>query len=296
MIKHLAISGGGPLFFNMYGAIKKAEEVNIWSKANIETLHGTSAGAILCLILALDYSWDILDNYIINRPWHKVFSFNVLNIYEYYESNGILNIKFIEEVFIPLFKGLGIKKTVTFKEFYEITNKKLYVYTTKFDTFDVAEFSMDETPDVSVLEAVYASCTLPILFQPRKINDCVFIDGCIFLDNPLAKTIEKGYDENSILVISKKKREQTTTDITDMNVFDYLLFLMNALFTKTQIVCKDNVCKNNIEITSKLSDLANFFSMAENPSDRETAINRGKEDVDAFISKQIVENSQDSLA
>lgn len=284
MIEHLVISGGGPLFLNMYGAIKRAEEEKLWSKPDIKTFHGTSAGAILSLILALDYTWDILDNYIINRPWQNILSFDVLNIYTYYETNGILDITFIEEVFMPLFKGVGIEKNITFSEFEILTGKKLYFYTTQYNTFSVAELSSDATPHISILEAVYASCTLPILFKPRKINDIVYIDGCIFLDNPLAKAMEKGYAPETVLAITKKSRKLEETDVVGINIFEYIMCLMNSLFTKTQLICLDTTGITQIPISSTLSDLANFFNMAESATYRQTAINKGIADTEAFIS------------
>ncbi len=284
MIEHLVISGGGPLLLNMYGAIKQAEIANLWRKSDIKTLHGTSAGALLSLILALDYTWDILDNYIVNRPWHKVFSFDVLNVYNYYETNGILDITFIEEVFMPLLKGVGLSNTATFKDIETVTGKKIYTYSTRFDTFDIAELSVDTTPDLPILEAIYASCTLPILFKPRKINNIVYIDGCIFLDNPLAKSMEKGYEPTSVLSVSKKSRTTVAADVATMNIFDYLLHLMNSLFSKTQVLHHNLDGIVQIQISSSLSDLAKFFSMAESAAERTSAINKGAADTDAFIS------------
>lgn len=283
MIKHISISGGGPLFLNMYGAIKRAEETKIWEKSNIETLHGTSAGAILCVMIALDYAWDILDNYIINRPWQNVLSFNVLQMYEYYEKNGILDMTLIEEMFMPLFKGIGLQKNITLGEFESIIGKKLYIYATNFNTFEVEELSADVCPSVSVLDAVYASCTLPILFRPQKIQNVVYIDGCIFLDNPLAKTMEKGYAATTVLAISKKQREWSHTDATTMNIFDYLAYLMNTLFTKTQLICTNKEGIVEIMISSSISELSNFFSIASNPVERRDAINRGIADANDYI-------------
>ncbi len=147
------------------------------------------------------------------------------------------------------------------------------------------------TPNVSVLEAVYASCTLPVLFKPRKINDIVYIDGCIFLDNPLAKTMEKGYAPETVLAITKKPRKLEEVDVVNINIFDYVMCLMNALFTKTQLVCTDISGIKEIQISSSLSDLARFFSMAESVAERKSAINKGIADTDAFISATTTEGN-----
>lgn len=279
-IKHIVISGGGPLLLNMYGALKQSNIMGAWNKENICSLFGTSAGAILCVLISLDYSWDELDNYIINRPWQHVIKFNVLEAYDYYCNNGIMDIKFIYDMFGPLFKAKDIDLNINYAEFEKITGKSLHIYATKFETFETTEFSTETTPHISVLETVYASSTLPILFKPRKIENLTYIDGCIYLDYPLAKCLEKpNIDSKSVLGIKKKQRNAETTDATIMNMFDYLIFIMNMVFTKTQIYPLYNKSDiHEIEISSTFEDLANFFKMANSAEDRKHAIQRGMDD------------------
>jgi hypothetical protein len=46
-IKHLVISGGGPIMIQILGAIQHLETNKIVDMKNIESIYGTSAGAIV---------------------------------------------------------------------------------------------------------------------------------------------------------------------------------------------------------------------------------------------------------
>ena len=63
MIKHIVINGGGPTGWISYGALKclfKKEFINI---DNIKSIYGTSAGAIIGVIISLKYDWNTLEDY-----------------------------------------------------------------------------------------------------------------------------------------------------------------------------------------------------------------------------------------
>ena len=64
-IKTLVFSGGGQTFFSFYGIIKQAHIKNFWNYNDLESLYGTSAGAMVSLFIALQIEWDVLDNYLI---------------------------------------------------------------------------------------------------------------------------------------------------------------------------------------------------------------------------------------
>jgi predicted acylesterase/phospholipase RssA len=52
-IKHLVICGGGPSIFQSLGAIQRLEQQKFIEMPNIQTIYGTSAGAILGVLLCL---------------------------------------------------------------------------------------------------------------------------------------------------------------------------------------------------------------------------------------------------
>ena len=54
-IKNLVISGGGPIMVQVLGAIQHLEKNNFVDLKNIETIYGTSAGAIVGILICLKY-------------------------------------------------------------------------------------------------------------------------------------------------------------------------------------------------------------------------------------------------
>jgi predicted acylesterase/phospholipase RssA len=96
-IKHLVISGGGPIMIQIMSAIQELERKGYLNTKNIESIYGTSAGAIIGVLLSLDFDWDTLNDYIIKRPWKDVFPIKIENILEAYTKKGIFDIKTVEK-------------------------------------------------------------------------------------------------------------------------------------------------------------------------------------------------------
>ena len=285
-IKHIVISGGGPLIFNIYGALKQSNLSKIWSHDNIESYHATSAGAVLAAMMTLKYDWEELDNYLINRPWHTILNFNVLNIYDYYLNNGIVDEKFIYSMFAPLLKAKDIDMDVDLDTFRKITGATISIYATEYSTFVTHEFSADATPTVKLLDAVYASMALPILCKPIKIEDKLYLDGGVFLNYPISKCMEKHHDCGTILGIKMhnvSKKEDINTD--DLNMFSYMTTGINILYDKIQMKDVNPDIKNiqEIYISAVFDDMSSFFKLASSSEERKRAIERGYLDADALI-------------
>jgi predicted acylesterase/phospholipase RssA len=89
-IKHLVITGGGIAGITAYSILRESHNSGIWNIENIESIYGTSAGAIIGVFIALKYEWAEIDNYIIKRPWENVFKFDVGAVLRSFDSKGIL--------------------------------------------------------------------------------------------------------------------------------------------------------------------------------------------------------------
>lgn len=277
-IKHIVISSGGPLLLNMYGAMKQSNLSNMWSHETVESYYGTSAGAVLSTIMALKYDWDELDNYLINRPWHTILNFNVLNIYDYYLNNGITDEKFVYSMFTPLLKAKDIEVNVDMETFRKITGVTLHIYATEFSTLNVKEFSADATPHAKLLDVIYASMAVPVLFKPMKIDGALYFDGCIFLHYPLSKCMEKNKDCETILGISYKGDNPNETKVEDFNMFGYITNILSRLISKIQLGATYEHSPSEIieiQINPEFADNSNFFKLANTSEGRKEAIEQG---------------------
>jgi len=276
----IVINGGATIIFNAYGALKQSNLSGIWSHESVHSYYGTSAGAILSVILALQYEWEELDDFLIKRPWQNVWKFNVLNIYDYYLKKGIYGIEMFHDIFGPLFKGKDLDVSVTLKEFYEATGKTIYIYAVKLSTFDIVEFSHKTHPDMKVLDAVHASSALPILFKPAEYNGELYTDGGFLINYPLAKCTD---DPATILAVQNIYNE-SNTNINQVNgLFEYLSYLLNMVTSKNQCI---PTVKPGYEIllNTGFIDYTSIFKLANSPEEREALIKKGAEDAIACLS------------
>ena len=105
IIKHMVFSGGGPAGLITYGAVKELAEANVWSLHNIQSMYGCSIGAYLAIVLSLGYEWTWLDDYILKRPWEKVFSLTAQSFWDAYEQKGLMGEKIVFRIFETFIGG-----------------------------------------------------------------------------------------------------------------------------------------------------------------------------------------------
>jgi predicted acylesterase/phospholipase RssA len=271
-IKNIVINGGGPIIFNAYGALKQANLSGIWSYDSVESFYGTSAGAILAIILALQYSWEDLDDFIIKRPWQQVWKFNLLNVYEYYSNKGIFGKEMFNDFLGPLFKGKDLEVSISFKEFHELFKKNLYIYAVNLASLELVEFSHVSHPDMPILDAVRASSALPILFQPVKYGGNLYTDGGFLMNYPLVKCTA---DPKTILGV---RNAYITSSPNEVNgLFEYLSYILNKVIDQLQFSCTFEI-PYELKINTDFIDYSVIHSLANSASERQTLINRGMED------------------
>ena len=83
-ITSLCFAGGGPSLIKLLGVIQVLEKNNFWKRENITSIFSTSSGSWLAIIICLQIEWDIINDYILNRPWDNAINITpnqILNIY-----------------------------------------------------------------------------------------------------------------------------------------------------------------------------------------------------------------------
>ena len=284
-IKHLVIPGGGGTGFVSYGALRESHKQGKWNIADIETIYGTSIGAIFAVVLCLKYDWDVIDDYLIKRPWHRVFRLDINNILDSFQKRGIFNIQVMEEMFNPLFKGLDIPLTVTFQELYDITKIEIHTICVDLQKFERVDMSYKTHPEWKVVEAVYASACLPILFSPFEKDGQKYLDGGFFLNYPVQPCIDNGADIEEILGIMQRPKPESTDLSPESNLFDYILMIFHKTIAHV-LSHKTNYVRipNEIEIQSSVISIYNIFELISSSEERIKYITNG---VEAFAKSSI---------
>lgn len=237
VIRHLVISGGAITGLTYYGALRELNKKNYWKLENIKTMFGTSVGSLIAVVIALGYEWSDVDDYFIKRPWQNVFKITTLSMIDSIISKmGIYNSKVYEEALAPLLAGKDLSIDITLKEFYELNGIELHMYTTELNTFKLIDMSYKTHPDWRVVDAVYCSCSLPIIFIPFLHEKCAYCDGGMFSNYPLEKCIESGAELKEILGIYRIYSDDGFELTSESNVFDYLMTIMNHTIEKIILI------------------------------------------------------------
>uniref|UniRef100_A0A6C0IFE4 PNPLA domain-containing protein n=1 Tax=viral metagenome TaxID=1070528 RepID=A0A6C0IFE4_9ZZZZ len=245
-IKHLVISGGGPTLVQALGAIQHVEEKKFIDLSNIETIYGTSAGAILGTLICLKFDWETINDYIIKRPWHEVFPINVQKIFDAYTKKGIFDCKTVEKIFKPLFSAKDLALDINLHDFYNYSKIELHFFTFDINDFKIEDISYKTHPNISVIMALQMTCSLPVLVAPVCIENKCYIDGGIVCNYPLNKCLEL-YNEDEILGIKNQydKNDSNRVD-SQSTMLDFLMSFVFKMIQNMDTGDKQTVIKNEI--------------------------------------------------
>jgi NTE family protein len=245
-IKHLVISGGGPTLVQALGAIQHVEQQKFIDLSNIETIYGTSAGAILGTLICLKFDWETINDYIIKRPWHEVFPINVQKIFDAYTKKGIFDSKTVEKIFKPLFSAKDLALDINLQDFYNYSKIELHFFAFDINEFKIEDISYKTHPNISVIMALQMTCSLPVLVAPVCIENKCYIDGGIVCNYPLNKCLEL-YNPDEILGIKNQydKNDSNRVD-SESTMLDFLMSFVFKMIQNMDTGDKQTVIKNEI--------------------------------------------------
>lgn len=201
MFKHLVISGGSVWGFYAYGAIREAYKTGYIQKGNLKSIYGTSVGALIGAFLCLGMDFEMIDDYLIRRPWRQVLQQSTHNLFTMYQSRGIIDGSFFNTFFEPMFKSVDFDLSLTMKQLYDHSGIDLHMYTLELNEFVQQDISHRTHPDWRVVDAVRASCSLPMIFCPLVQENKCWIDGAVKCNYPVKdakKQIIEEYGETEI--------------------------------------------------------------------------------------------------
>jgi len=217
-INHLVLSGGGIRgILKMCGTVYRAEAEGKWSIENLKTIWATSAGTFVAVIVALQLPWEELENYFVHRPWDKIIKIEDMDFSKIFTSCGILDDSLIKEAFRPLFAAADVDLTVTFKDFFKKTGIELHFFCVELNKFECVDMSHLTHPELQVIDAVYRSCCIPIVFCPKITeNGEIYVDGGLLKNYPARTCLERtGGDIETIYGIHCQAQAKNVENIVD---------------------------------------------------------------------------------
>lgn len=245
-IKHLVISGGGPSMIQSLAAIQHLEENDFVNMKNIETIYGTSAGAIVGILICLKYDWTTINDYIIKRPWQDVFPIKVQNILDAYTKKGVFDIKTIEKCFKPLLDAKDISMDINLEDFYKYSNIEMHFFTFEINEFKLQDVSYLTFPKLPLLVAIQMTCGLPVLVTPVCLDNKCYIDGGIVCNYSLKYCVESGKKEEEILGFKNKYNNDNSCIGDDSTMLDFIMSFLFKTISSSNLDHIQPIIKNEV--------------------------------------------------
>lgn len=187
MINNLCLSGGGikaAIFIGCYEYLFEHGKLR-----KLHNLIGSSGGAIICFMIALDFSPQEMKDFVLQNIYDNQDGFKIdvtkamLLIVKY----GIDDGERFRKLFIGALKHkLGSDvEDISFIDFTKKTGKNLVICGSNITEGSHEYFNVDSSPDMSVITALRISISIPIVFTPVRYNDCVYIDSGIYNNFPI---------------------------------------------------------------------------------------------------------------
>jgi len=267
-IKHLVLAGGGVSGLAGIGTIHTLFESNVLKIEEIKSIYGTSVGSMIGLFICfykLGINNEIIKDYIIQRPFHETYKIHMNQILQIYDTKGIYDKSSAFILFDPFFKTIEMSKEITMKEFYNLTDIELYFYTIEINSFVLKELSHKNTPDLSVIEAIYMSSTIPFIMSPIiKNNDC-YIDGGFLCNYPIQQCLKneslknESLKNNEILGIDYKYNSIEHTFVNEKtNVIDYIITILKNIIIIISNIGNTIVSKNDNLFCSEANGISYY--------------------------------------
>lgn len=188
---NLIICGGGYKGLLYLGGLHYLYNKN--KLTNIENIYCSSIGSIISLLFIIGFKPVETYEFLIELNFTELFNvqFEYITCKDKYCINDgkIFNIlkKKINEL---------CDNNITLKQFYEKYNININIATSCLNSRSIVLFNHINYPNVKIIDAVTASCSIPFIFAPCKIDNKYYIDGDLFFNN---KYIQPLIDDNTIV-------------------------------------------------------------------------------------------------
>lgn len=218
--------------------------------SNIKNYVGVSSGAILSTLLLIGYKpLELLTYFCVEKIFKRMIQFNISNILLL--RKPLMTFEPIEKILeVLIIEKMGFVPTMKAAE--KLFHKKI-VFTSYNLTDDKEEYITSEKyADVSVINGIRMSSTFPLIFEPFKYGDKLYLDGGLFNNFPL-ECGEKLSETKCIGIVTNNPQKKYSDEMSNI---DYILKLFD--------IYKDSVTHDKMARSSK-SDVVqlkfdnNFF-------------------------------------
>lgn len=228
----MVVAGGAMKSMCAIGCVRYLEEVDKLS--HIRNFLGSSAGSVVCLFLALGYSSIEIQKFVFentNNP--DVALVDINEAFHLIDSLGLNKGKSID-VFVSkmLNEKIGLED-LTFLDLAKHTGKNLIVCVTNLTKNCSEYWSVDTVPNMSVVKAIRASCSIPFVFTPVMYNNCIYVDGGVLDNFPVCYFDDSSFgDVIGLNILTNIHNEHTNKSNKHVSFIDYTIMVSNTIINK----------------------------------------------------------------
>jgi predicted patatin/cPLA2 family phospholipase len=249
---NLIIGGGGLKGICFLGALEYLHNNNLVNKIN--NFYGASIGSVIGILYYIGYSPMEIFIEILNLNLEECWDFNFDNIDKHYSL--ITGVKY---------------------------NINLNIYATSLFKRKNICFNYNNYPDVEILTAMEASCSIPLIFPPVIINGEYFIDGCVkYIDGIVSDDVYMNKNDINIIIKTYCKPKELTS------YMNYITEVLNCFMQNEEEINTKHTL--SIELSDDYRNKYNFNDL-DNSCKLELfyiGIKQSKEKFEKYI-KEIIE-------
>ena len=306
VVKHLVFGGGGPSCFLIYGAARElCNSNNYWHLKDIKSIYGCSSGAWIGFIISLGFDWNIVDDYLIKRPWEKMINIGPAELINSFHTKGLVSSEFIINTIKPVLNAKDLDIECTFLDHFNLTNIELHFYTCDINTklISKVDLSYKTHPNLRIVDGLIMTMAVPILITPYICESSCYVDGGVLNNFPIQDCIiqQNIDDDNEYLAFKANWELNNNVLINDeSNLLQYVSQFIRKLTQFTSNLNVDNIdfLKNENVVICSMKDPGGpigWIDVFINEEKRIEYINSGVESAKLFLSKKELKNNENIL-
>ena len=289
MFQHLVLSGGANVGFAFAGVVGTLIRSNVLNVDNIKTIHGVSIGAFSAFFFTIGYPFEDLEKYLIERPWKDLYKLDLPSVVRAVHNGGMYDRDTVVKSIKPLLQGKDLSIDITLEEYYEYCGKEIHMYATEYSELKIVDISHKTHPHWKLVDAIYASSCLPVLFEPFFHEGRYYIDGAVLMNYPLKPCLDLDCDPDTILGIYHNTNKEVKeiriaspflNTPTGYKLFEYIMSISLKMWTKVkhEKTDEERKVKHQISILCP-TDPMSIFKAFESRQERERLYDLGCEAV-----------------
>lgn len=243
-ITNISLGSGGFGGISILGSIIQLESLGL-NLNNITCASGTSVGSILSLLILCGYTTDEMKTIMIKTNFKDLYSLSLVKLMS---NSGLDDGSKIIEWISNLVIAKGYPQDITFKSFYDLTNKSIFIAATNLSLCKYKVFSYNDDPDMKILDALRMSISIPYILTPIIYQDSCYVDGGLLLSLPINVFSDKV--STSLGICIKNKNVNKHKGVKDIHDFTHKLVHCMLYYSDYQPQSEYNIIELDIDNSS----------------------------------------------